>query len=313
MSPDSAARGTPPPGRERDPGDAWVEAPGGERYWGRYGAAGVLAVDPSRGVLLQHRAEWSHHGGTWGIPGGALHQGETAEDGALREALEEAGVPRSAVRTRAVWRVDRQVWAYTTLMVDVVKPFDAVAGDAESLELLWVAAEQVDALPLHPAFARAWPSLRHSIRVRPRLVVDAANVVGSVPDGWWRDRRGAAERLMQRLEDLGHGGVGAAALGLDGLRWHPGIDLVVEGEARGLDAQEHVSVIDAPGSGDDSIVARVRELAAGGVSPVVVTSDAELRSRAQQEGASVHGARWLLDLLDALDSATAGGAARDPR
>ncbi|PNG19000.1 NTP pyrophosphohydrolase, partial [Streptomyces cahuitamycinicus] len=35
------------------------------------------------------------------------------------------------------------------------------------------------------------------------VVVDAANVVGSVPDGWWRDRRGAAERLRDRLASEG--------------------------------------------------------------------------------------------------------------
>ena len=46
-----------PPARTgpRDPGDAWVEGDSG-RFWGRFGAAGVLAYDPDRGVLLQHRA-----------------------------------------------------------------------------------------------------------------------------------------------------------------------------------------------------------------------------------------------------------------
>ena len=52
-------------------------------------------------VLLQHRAEWSHFGGTWGIPGGARHEGESAVDAAVREAGEEAGVPVGAL-TRAV-------------------------------------------------------------------------------------------------------------------------------------------------------------------------------------------------------------------
>ncbi|MFW2514244.1 NUDIX domain-containing protein [Demequina sp. SO4-13] len=303
MCPERHSRATPPPlGSERDPGDAWVEGPAGERYWGRFGAAGVLAVDDARGVLLQHRAEWSHHGGTWGIPGGALHQGESAENGALREALEEAGVPRHAVRTRAVWLADREVWTYTTLLVDVVQPFEAVAGDAESLELRWVAPEEVDSLPLHPAFAGSWPALRRSLGTRPQLVVDAANVVGAVPDGWWRDRKAASERLLRRLEYLDGAGVPAPALGLDGLRWHPAIDLVVEGQARGTDALGGVCVIDAEGSGDEAIVTRVEALALEGTSPVVVTSDAGLRSRAQRAGASVHGARWLWGLLDGLDA-----------
>ena len=77
----------------RDPGDAWVVAPSGERYWGAFGAAGLLALDEHRGVLLQHRVSWSHYGDTWALPGGARHEGESAGDGALREAAEEAGVP----------------------------------------------------------------------------------------------------------------------------------------------------------------------------------------------------------------------------
>lgn len=287
---------------DRDPGDAWVEGPSGERYWGRFGAAGVLAVDPTRGVLLQHRAAWSHHGGTWGIPGGALHQGESAEDGALREALEEAGVPRTAVRTRAAWLVDREVWTYTTVLVDVTTPFEPVAGDEESLELRWVAVDGVDSLDLHPAFAQAWPSLRRSLGARPHLVVDAANVVGSVPDGWWRDRKGAAERLSRRLAALGHSGVPAASLGLDGLRWHPPIDMVVEGAATAgdgvRDQSGYVNVLAAPGSGDDAVVERVRALAETPAQPIVVTSDRELRARVEREGAVVHGTRWLIDLLD---------------
>ena len=42
-------------------------------------------------MLLQHRALWSHHGGTWGVLGGARNSGETAVDAAAREAAEEAG------------------------------------------------------------------------------------------------------------------------------------------------------------------------------------------------------------------------------
>ena len=77
----------PAPGRPRhllgprNPGDAWVVAPTGERYWGRFGAAGLLALDPEHGVLLQHRVSWSHFGDTWALPGGARHEGESASAG----------------------------------------------------------------------------------------------------------------------------------------------------------------------------------------------------------------------------------------
>ncbi|MEV0203767.1 NTP pyrophosphohydrolase [Streptomyces sp. NPDC050788] len=113
------------------------------------------------------------------------------------------------------------------------------------------------------------------------LVVDAANVVGSVPDGWWRDRRGAAERLRDRLA-------------ADGLPGHDGpveIVLVVEGAARGVQSVPGVRVEPAPGSGDDHMV----ELVAGaGERPVlVVTADRELRRRVQDLGAEVTGPRTV--------------------
>lgn len=149
--------------RERDPGDAFVTAPDGQRYWGRFGAAGLLACDPARGVLLQHRAEWSHHGGTWGIPGGARHLGESAVDAALREAREEAGVARAAVRVRFLSVLDRAVWTYTTVVADVVVPFDPVIADDESLELVWAPIDEVARFDLHPGFAGSWPALRAAL------------------------------------------------------------------------------------------------------------------------------------------------------
>jgi 8-oxo-dGTP diphosphatase len=149
----------PPLDPNRDPGDAWVEAADGVRYWGRFGAAGLLVVDQHGRVLLQHRALWSHHGGTWGIPGGARHEGEGALAAALREAAEEAGVPADAVVPFATTILDRDVWTYTTVVARATREFTPVAGDAESLELSWVPIDEVSALALHPAFERAWPGL----------------------------------------------------------------------------------------------------------------------------------------------------------
>ncbi|WP_240136709.1 NTP pyrophosphohydrolase [Streptomyces sp. MUM 178J] len=142
--------------------------------------------------------------------------------------------------------------------------------------------------PLGPAGAR--PAL---------VVVDGANVVGSVPDGWWRDRRGAAERLRDRL----------ALLTSTGLAGHPGpveIVLVVEGAARGVESAPGVRVDSAPRSGDDRIVELVRDEAtgcgrpAGGVSGsqggravVVVTADRELRARVEAYGARCVGPRTV--------------------
>ncbi|MEU6682081.1 NTP pyrophosphohydrolase [Streptomyces sp. NPDC046832] len=111
------------------------------------------------------------------------------------------------------------------------------------------------------------------------VVVDAANVIGSVPDGWWRDRRGAAERLRDRLAS---DGVPAVAGPVE-------IVLVVEGAARGVESVPGVRVSSAPGSGDDHIVEVV---ASAGERPVlVITADRELRRRVGELGAEVAGPR----------------------
>lgn len=149
-----------------DPGDAWVEGERG-KFWGRFGSAGLLVFDAGRGVLLQHRAIWSHHGGTWGLPGGALHQGESAVEGALREAWEEAGVPAEKVELLFLSVYDVGYWSYSTVAVRAVEPFEAVISDPESLALEWVPVEEVDSLSLHPGFAAAWPELRP--RLQPSL------------------------------------------------------------------------------------------------------------------------------------------------
>ncbi len=149
-----------------DSGDAWVTAPDGARFWGRYGAAGLLVHDPERGILLQHRAEWSHHGGTWGIPGGARHEGESATDGAVREAFEEAGIPSSKITVLFDETLDLGFWSYVTVVARVTQPFEPIQGDPESIEVRWVSIDLVDELPLHPAFAESWPGLRSRLLVK---------------------------------------------------------------------------------------------------------------------------------------------------
>ena len=105
-----------PPPHLRDPGDAWVEGPNGKKYWGTFGAAGLLLLHPPSGVLLQLRAEWSHQGGTWGIPGGALKKGEDAVTAAIRESQEEAGIPNGAARVIDHSVFDLGFWSYTTVL-----------------------------------------------------------------------------------------------------------------------------------------------------------------------------------------------------
>lgn len=155
---------------------------GGAHYWGRFGAAGLLLRAPwpdgGAAVLLQHRAPWSHQGGTWGLPGGARDSHETPEQAAVREAHEEAGltvemltVRTSIVTSEIVSEVtlgDERcpIWTYTTVIADAPEPL-ATRPNRESAELRWVRLTDVVDLPLHPGFAASWDVLLGAIADLP--------------------------------------------------------------------------------------------------------------------------------------------------
>jgi 8-oxo-dGTP diphosphatase len=255
-------------------GDGWVHCCDGQDRWGRFGAAGLLLRAPDASghplVLMQHRAPWTHYGDLWGMPGGARHSDETPAQTALREAAEEASVVADQVRVRGevAEHAGGDAWSFTTVIADAVEPFP-VQPNHESTELAWVPESEVTALDLHPAFAASWPALQVA---RVGLVVDAANVVGSRPDGWWRDRAGAAERLLRHVAATGPG---VLALPHGGFGWVTHPVLVLEGVASRAPDVAGVEVVRAPGSGDDTIVDEARR--AGEC--LVVTADRTLRTR----------------------------------
>ncbi len=144
-------------------GDGWVRCGQGHRHWGRYGAAGLLlwhrpAGEPAA-VLLQHRALWSHHGGTWGLPGGARDSSESVHEAALREAVEETGLDVGAVVVGSTSVDDHGGWSYTTVIASATHRLPVRPVTAESVELRWVTEPEVATLPLHPGFAASWPTL----------------------------------------------------------------------------------------------------------------------------------------------------------
>lgn len=163
----------------RGDGDGWVVSDTGAAFWGRHGAAGLLLRAPqpdgSAAVLLQHRAPWSHQGGTWGLPGGARDSHETPEQAAVREAHEEAGLPadrlivRTTVITAEVSGRGGSYWTYTTVIADTAEMLHTTPN-RESAELRWVAVDEVTDLPLHPGFAASWERLRSVAAAIPLLV-----------------------------------------------------------------------------------------------------------------------------------------------
>jgi 8-oxo-dGTP pyrophosphatase MutT (NUDIX family) len=292
----------------RGDGDGWTRCAAGHRHWGLHGAAGLLLRDRHDGVdrvVLQHRAWWSHQGGTWGIPGGARDSDETAVVAALRESAEEAHLQPTAVRPYAELIDDHGGWSYTTVLARPIAPVDPEPIGGESEDVRWVDVIGLDALPLHPGFAASWPRLR-AAPAPLRIVVDAANVVGARGrgDGWWRDRAGAAARLLDALVPVQLDGLtpsdlpaGVDAGALD--RLLPLIVVVVEGAARAVldgGARWPLELVAAPGSGDDTLV----EVAAngGGDQVVVVTADRGLRTRLDEVDAGWVGPSWLLRVVD---------------
>ncbi len=161
------------PERVHGDGDGWVVSDTGVHYWGRHGAAGLLLRAPrpdgTPAVLLQHRAPWSHQGGTWGLPGGARDSHETAEQAAVREAHEEAGLPSHQLRVRATVvtsSASGSHWTYTTVVADAPELL-ATVPNRESSELRWVGEDAVADLPLHPGFAASWQRLRTATATVP--------------------------------------------------------------------------------------------------------------------------------------------------
>jgi 8-oxo-dGTP diphosphatase len=143
----------------RGDGDGWKCCALGHRHWGLYGAAGLLLWHHDS-VLLQHRALWSHHGGTWGLLGGARNRVESAEEAAQREAAEEAGLPVDSYVLNGRYVDDHGGWSYTTVVGRAHEALTPTGLTAETVEVRWVRADHLHELPLHPGFAATWNAVR---------------------------------------------------------------------------------------------------------------------------------------------------------
>jgi 8-oxo-dGTP diphosphatase len=148
----------------RADGNGWVRCRCGQRHWGLHGAAGLVLLRPTAEVpelLLQLRAGWTHQGGSWGLPGGARDSHEDVVAAALREAAEEVGLdPAEVAVTGSTVGVDHVEWQYTYVIAWAQDSVGVHVRNDESDEVRWVPLDEVEALPLHPALAVAWPALR---------------------------------------------------------------------------------------------------------------------------------------------------------
>ncbi|MEY2478041.1 MAG: 8-oxo-dGTP diphosphatase [Actinomycetota bacterium] len=133
-------------------GDGFVTLPDGSVRWGRFGAAGVLARAGGQFFVAQ-RSVHCHQGGTWAIPGGALHGDESPLDGALREFAEEIGVTLEDFEVVRLHEDDHGGWSYWTVVVDLPSAFDPPTRlHWETSATAWVTANELADLDLHPAF-----------------------------------------------------------------------------------------------------------------------------------------------------------------
>ena len=160
--------------------------------------------------------------------------------------------------------------------------------DTDGAEVLEIAPEHA-----HVSSARAREGAHHlrAPEARRRVIVDGNNVIGSRPDGWWRDRAGAQRRLVVALQNLADRSGDQVAVVLDG---RPAADLPA-----GVHAGVLVAYAARGGrnAADDRIVEEV-ERDRDPASLTVVTSDRELARRVGALGASVESAGSLIRRLE---------------
>lgn len=144
-------------------GDGWVFCLKCQsRHWGLNGAAGLLLVrtdldEPH--VLLQLRAAWTHGGGTWALPGGALDSHEDPFTAAAREAWEETGIHPGHLEFKDIYSDDHGNWRYDTVIAHTSVDPGAHEANPESDDLRWVRVDDVAHFDLHPGLRGSWPDL----------------------------------------------------------------------------------------------------------------------------------------------------------
>ncbi len=132
----------------RRSGDGFITLADGSVRWGRFGAAGVLfrhtQEDEDAAFFLALRSLHCHRGGTWAIPGGAIDEGETPLEAALREFAEEIGPLPDAYEVAELHEDDHGGWSYWTVILDVAHRFDPPPVHSwETDDVRWISSSEV--------------------------------------------------------------------------------------------------------------------------------------------------------------------------
>ena len=312
-------------------GNGWVTCALGHQHWGLFGAAGVLVyvpqpADPAQSlVLLLRRSRWSHQGGTWALPGGAMDSDETPAEAALREADEECMLDPKLVVPRGRYTDEHGGWAYYTVLAQAAEPLRVRADSYETDEAVWRPAGEVSQLDLHPGFAATWPVLREALSPLTVFVDGTGLSTGTPAPPGPNDPAEAGRRLHAQVSGLTRSGVSVPPEGVPGpvlARWYPDYVLVLgeaaaaaaasaaaDDEARRAKSASRITwndpptvrtaeiriVSDADGTRAGGVLA---DLAASTAGRRLVVSDHEaVRDRAAAAGAAVAEPGWLLGQL----------------
>lgn len=137
--------------------DRWTICSSGHVHWGSLGGAGFLfrhvTEEGSAEYLLAKRSSTVDEPGKWGVPGGAIRQGESPESAARRETQEEIGVLPKYVLTGEEEQACGGGWAFQLLHAEVTEAFRALCGQ-QTDSTGWFEAAQMSSLPLHPGISR---------------------------------------------------------------------------------------------------------------------------------------------------------------
>jgi 8-oxo-dGTP pyrophosphatase MutT (NUDIX family) len=127
-----------------------IEVPGGPRFDHHvvrmpFPASGTVVHDPAKGMLLIYRHRFITDSWGWEIPAGRVEEGESLEEGARRECLEETGWAPGPLRHLVTYRYAQGVsdGTFALFLADGARQVGEATDAAEAERIAWVPADEV--------------------------------------------------------------------------------------------------------------------------------------------------------------------------